>query len=208
MNELLFDFNFLLKHLTQNQFMGLMDVFFGSSKKNDQGTEFPLKHEDQFIPEFKNHNGLTIPTPVTKEDEMIVSMPLDEIYNYLRIDFESRGYEDALSNPDISYRDLNKQLLVSNLKVLFKQIKQIYIDNLKTNDFHIKSREQAGLIDIVDLLKNRKETLENHLAEINKMENDLENKVDYMVGMLLSYERGFLRGLAALSLESFKQKRS
>jgi len=188
--------------------MGLMDVFFGSSKKNDQGTEFPLKHEDQFIPEFKNHNGLTIPTPVTKEDEMIVSMPLDEIYNYLRIDFESRGYEDALSNPDISYRDLNKQLLVSNLKVLFKQIKQIYIDNLKTNDFHIKSREQAGLIDIVDLLKNRKETLENHLAEINKMENDLENKVDYMVGMLLSYERGFLRGLAALSLESFKQKRS
>jgi len=99
-------------------------------------------------------------------------------------------------------------LLVSNLKVLFKQIKQIYIDNLKTNDFHIKSREQAGLIDIVDLLKNRRETLENHLSEINKMENDLENKVDYMVGMLLSYERGFLRGLAALSLESFKQKRS
>jgi len=188
--------------------MGLFDVLFGSSKKGDQETEIPVKHEDQFNPDIKNHNGLTISAPVTKEDEMIVSMPLDEIYNYLRIDFESRGYEDALSNPDISYRDLNKQLLVSNLKVLFKQIKQIYIDNLKTNDFHIKSREQAGLIDIVDLLKNRKETLENHLAEINKMENDLENKVDYMVGMLLSYERGFLRGLAALSLESFKQKRS
>ena len=188
--------------------MGLLDVLFGSSKKNDQGTEIPVKHEDQFNPEIKNYNGLNIAAPVTKQDEMTVSMPLDEIYNYLRIDFESRGYEDALSNPDISYRDLNKQLLVSNLKVLFKQIKQIYIDNLKTNEFHIKSREQAGLIDIVDLLKNRKETLESHLAEINKMENDLENKVDYMVGMLLSYERGFLRGLAALSLESFKQKRS
>jgi len=188
--------------------MGLLDVLFGSSKKNDQGTEIPVKHEDQFNPEIKNYNGLSIAAPVTKQDEMTVSMPLDEIYNYLRIDFESRGYEDALSNPDISYRDLNKQLLVSNLKVLFKQIKQIYIDNLKTNDFHIKSREQAGLIDIVDLLKNRRETLENHLAEINKMETDLENKVDYMVGMLLSYERGFLRGLAALSLESFKQNRS
>jgi len=57
------------------------------------------------------------------------------------------------------------------------------------------------------LLKNRKETLENHLAEINKMETDLENKEDYMTGMLLSYERGFLRGLAALSLESLKLKR-
>jgi hypothetical protein len=102
---------------------------------------------------------------------------------------------------------MNKLLLVSNLKVLFKQVKQIYIDNLKTTDFHIKSREQAGLIDIVELLKNRKETLENHLTEINKMETDLENNVDYMVGMLLSYERGFLRGLAALSLETLKLQR-
>ena len=189
--------------------MGLFDLFFGTTKKSDQnGMENTAKPDDKLLPELNEPNGLKIATPVTKEDEMNVSMPLDEIYKYLRIDFESRGYDDALSNPDTSYRDMNKQLLVSNLKVLFKQIKQIYIDNLKTNDFHIKSREQAGLIDIVDLLKNRKETLENHLAEINKMENDLENKVDYMVGMLLSYERGFLRGLAALSLESFKQKRS
>ena len=189
--------------------MGIMELFFGTTKKSDQnGTENPAKAEDQLLPEIKGTNRLTIASPVSKDDEMTVSMPLDEIYNYLRIDFESRGYEDALSNPDTSYRDMNKQLLVSNLKVLFKQIKQIYIDNLKTNDFHIKSREQAGLIDIVELLKNRRETLENHLTEINKMETDLENNVDYMVGMLLSYERGFLRGLAALSLESFKQKRS
>lgn len=189
--------------------MGLFDLFFGTSKKGDQnGPENPAKPEEQQLPELRESNGLNIMAPVTKEDEMTVSMPLDEIYKYLRIDFESRGYNDALSNPDTSYRDMNKQLLVSNLKVLFKQVKQIYIDNLKTNDFHIKSREQAGLIDIVDLLKNRRETLENHLTEINKMETDLENKEDYMVGMLLSYERGFLRGLAALSLESLKQRRS
>jgi hypothetical protein len=155
----------------------------------------------------KDLNGINDAVPVTKESELTVSMPLDEIYKYLRIDFESRGYDDAMSNPDISYRDMNKLLLVSNLKVLFKQVKQIYIDNLKTTDFHIKSREQAGLIDIVELLKNRKETLENHLTEINKMETDLENNVDYMVGMLLSYERGFLRGLAALSLETLKLQR-
>ena len=188
--------------------MGLFDFLFGTTPKSDQnGMEHPLKGDEQVMPELKEANGLNIETPVTKEDEMSVSMPLDEIYKYLRIDFESRGYEDSMSNPDISYRDMNKQLLTSNLKVLFKQVKQIYIDNLKTNDFHIKSREQAGLIDIVDLLKNRKEMLENHLAEINKMETDLENKEDYMTGMLLSYERGFLRGLAALSLESLKLKR-
>jgi hypothetical protein len=188
--------------------MGLFELLFGTTKKSEQnGIVSPVKPDDQLLPEIKESNGLEITAPVAKEDEIKVSMPLDEIYKYLRIDFESRGFDDAMSNPDISYRDMNKHLLVSNLKVLFKQVKQIYIDNLKTNDFHIKSREQAGLIDIVDLLKNRKETLENHLNEIIKMETDLENKEDYMIGMLLSYERGFLRGLAALSMESLKHSR-
>ena len=187
--------------------MGLFDLLFGTSKKNDLAVDIATKPEELLIPEVKDLNGINDAIPVTKESELNVSMPLDEIYKYLRIDFESRGYEDAMSNPDTSYRDMNKLLLVSNLKVLFKQVKQIYIDNLKTTDFHIKSREQAGLIDIVELLKNRKETLENHLTEINKMEVDLENNVDYMVGMLLSYERGFLRGLAALSLETLKLQR-
>ena len=34
--------------------MGLLDVLFGSSKKKDQGTEIPVKQEDQFNPEIKN----------------------------------------------------------------------------------------------------------------------------------------------------------
>lgn len=186
--------------------MGLFDVLFGTTKKSDQAMEVAAKPEEQVMPEIKVPEGANNGVPLTKEVELTVSMPLDEIYKYLRIDFESRGFDDAMSNPDTSYRDMNKQLIVSNLKVLFKQVKQIYIDSLKTTEFHIKSREQAGLIDIVDLLKNRKETLDNHLNEINKMEKDLDNKEDYMIGMLLSYERGFLRGLAALSLESLKLK--
>ncbi len=186
--------------------MGLFDVLFGTTKKSDQASEISAKPDEQIVPEIKEPNGANNGVPLTREAELTVSMPLDEIYKYLRVDFESRGYDDAMSNPDTSYRDMNKQLIVSNLKVLFKQIKQIYIDNLKTTDFHIKSREQAGLIDIVELLKNRKETLDNHLNEINKMETDLDGKEDYMVGMLLSYERGFLRGLAALSLETLKLK--
>ena len=137
----------------------------------------------------------------------MVIMPIDHIYKYLQFDFESRGYEDALSNPDTSYRDMNKKLIISNLKVLFKQTKQIYIDTLNTTGFHIQSRSQAGLIDIVELLKNRKDLLDSHLKEINRMEEDLAKEDDYMIGMLLSYERGFLRGLSALSLETLNLKR-
>jgi len=49
--------------------------------------------------------------------------------------------------------------------------------------------------------------LDNHFKEITKMEEDLEKGEDYMIGMLLSYERGFLRGFAALSLETLNIKR-
>ncbi|MBP1676747.1 MAG: hypothetical protein H6Q20_1306 [Bacteroidetes bacterium] len=148
---------------------------------------------------------------VNKQDEannnLVAAMPIDEIYKYLQTDFESRGYDDALCNPDISYRDMNKKLIVSNLRVLFKQVKQIYTDSLSNTEFHIKSRQQAGLIDIVELLKNRKDTLDSHLKEVEKMEQDLDKDEVYMVGMLLSYERGFLRGLAALSLETLNIKK-
>ena len=178
--------------------MGLFDVF---KKKSfaEQSEDVESKLEEQKQPEIKEqdstNNGLS------------ARLPIDEIYQYLQNDFESRGYEDALSNPDISYRDMNKKLIVSNLKVLFKQTKQTYTDNLNRTDFHISSRSQAGLVDIVELLKNQKNMLVDHQKEVVKMEEDLEKEEDYMIGMLLSYERGFLRGLAALSLETLNIKR-
>lgn len=184
--------------------MGLFDIF---KRKNiaEQNYENMARIDEQKQAEtiVQEH---TESSP-TKDNNVSISMPMDQIYKYLQIDFESRGYEDALSNPDISYRDMNKKLIISNLKVLFKQIKQSYFDILNKTEFHIKSREQAGLIDIVEQLKNRKNLLDNHISEINKMEADLEKGEDYMIGMLLSYERGFLRGLAALSLETLNINR-
>jgi hypothetical protein len=186
--------------------MGLFDVFKRKSF-SEQNIDPQPKVEEQVLPEIKEQDFIDTSDPNAGDNVLTVAMPIDEIYKYLQIDFESRGYEDALSNPDISYRDMNKKLIISNLKVLFKQVKQNYIDSLNRTDFHIKSRSQAGLIDIVDLLKNRKDMLDNHFKEITKMEEDLEKGEDYMIGMLLSYERGFLRGFAALSLETLNIKR-
>lgn len=186
--------------------MGLFDIFKKKSYA-EQNLDSPATYAQQNLPEIKEEDFIDNSDPNAKDTNLSSTMPMDEIYKYLQIDFESRGYEDALSNPDISYRDMNKKLIISNLKVLFKQVKQIYVDSLNKTEFHIKSRAQAGLIDIVELLKNRKDMLDNHMKEILKMEEDLEKGEDYMIGMLLSYERGFLRGLAALSLETLNLKR-
>lgn len=130
---------------------------------------------------------------------------IDLIYGYLKEDYESRGYEDALSNPDTSYKEMNKSIIKSNLEVKFKQVRLCYEDRLRNLNFHIESRSQAGLVDVVKQLQSEKDRLECHMKELYKMEQDFQNNAPYMVGMLLSYERGFVRGLAALSLETIKR---
>jgi len=129
---------------------------------------------------------------------------IDLIYNFLKDDYESKGYDDALTNPDTSYKEMNKAMIKSSLEVKFKQVRRRYDDDLHTIDFHINSRKEAGLIELVKELETKKEILLQHVKELNTMEQDFMNEAPYMMGMLYSYERGFLSGLAALSLEQIK----
>ncbi|KAA6338536.1 hypothetical protein EZS27_013471 [termite gut metagenome] len=133
--------------------------------------------------------------------------PIDLIYSYLEEDYESKGYNDALCNPDNSYKEMNKKWIKSGLEVKLKRVILIYGDKLSEIDFHIKSRAEAGLIDIVKDLESKKDILEKHVDTLAQMENEIQDdNVFYISRMLTSYERGFLRGLAALSLETVKIK--
>ena len=81
---------------------------------------------------------------------------IDEIYAFLQEDYELRGYNDALTNPDESYRTDNINLLKFDLNIVIQKVTTYYEDMLKELDFHISSRGRAGLIDLVDVLKTRK----------------------------------------------------
>ena len=116
---------------------------------------------------------------------------IDLIYNFLKDDYESKGYDDALTNPDSSYKEMNKAMIKSSLEVKFKQVRRRYEDDLRTIDFHINSRKEAGLIELVKELETKKEILLQHVKELNTMEQDFLNEAPYMMGMLFSYERGF-----------------
>ena len=95
-------------------------------------------------------------------------MPIDLIYSFLKEDYETKGYDDALSNPDVSYKEMNKSMIRSNLEIKFRQVKLRYTDNLRNLDFHIRSRSEAGLVDLVKQLEMRKEMLLQHMEELNK----------------------------------------
>mgnify|MGYP006391486755 FL=1 len=175
--------------------MGVFDFF-----KRKQMLEEPTLEQEVLVDETNEeksvNNMITISYGTGK--------PIDLIYKFLKDDYESKGYDDALSNPDTSYREMNKSMIKSSLEVKFKQVHRKYEDDLRTIDFHINSRKEAGLVELVKELETKKEILLQHVKELNTMEQDFINEAPYMMGMLFSYERGFLRGLAALSLEQIK----
>jgi hypothetical protein len=179
--------------------MGLFNFF----RKN--------KVKEPDLPEIKKEDFIDDSNPSDKKDIITITYgtgkPIDLIYAYLEGDYESKGYNDAICNPDNSYKEMNKTLIKSELEVKLKRIILIYGDKLREIDFHIESRSEAGLIDIVKDLEPRKGTLEKHRDTLIEMENEIQDdNVSYILRMLTSYERGFLRGLAALSLETVKIK--
>lgn len=181
--------------------MGLFNWFKTRQEKPDELTA-------NVLPEIKREDFVDDSAP-RKNNSITITygtgMPIDLIYSFLKEDYEAKGYDDALSNPDVSYKEKNKSIIKSNLEIKFKQVRLKYVDILREIDFHVSSRQQAGLVDLVRELENKKETYEHHLEELNKMEQDFANEEPYMTGMLLSYDKGFLRGLAALTLEQMKK---
>ena len=124
---------------------------------------------------------------------------IDAVYNFLLEDFEVRGYNDAMTNPDDSYKSDNLKLLAQDLDILLQKVDTYYQDRLKVVDFHIASRGRAGLVDLVEELKTQRETLIDHMAKIKIIKMDNENKVGATQRIMLSYQRGFMRGLSTLT---------
>ena len=176
--------------------MGVFDFF----RKKQVLVEEPTMEQNLVVEETQNEKPVNRIVSITYG----TGKPIDLIYNFLKDDYESKGYDDALTNPDTSYKEMNKSMIKSSLEIKFKQVHRKYEDDLRTIDFHINSRKEAGLVELVKELETKKEILLQHVKELNTMEQDFINEAPYMMGMLFSYERGFLRGLAALSLEQIK----
>jgi hypothetical protein len=127
------------------------------------------------------------------------SIGLDAIYAFLQADFESKGYNDALTNPEESYKADNLKLLNHDLLILIDRSANYYESFLKELDFHIGSRSRAGLVDLVEELKIRKDIILEHQTKIQQIKAEAVNGNGPSERISLSYQRGFMRGLAAIS---------
>ena len=132
-----------------------------------------------------------------KENKILIG--LESIYKYAETDFEEKGFNDALSNPDFSYNNDNIRLLKYDLEILVQKALTLYENTLHDVNFHIESRKRAGLIDTVYQLETLKAKIESNITKVMRIHQEYIDNTGLVERIELSYKRGFLRGLAALS---------
>jgi hypothetical protein len=124
---------------------------------------------------------------------------LDTVYAFFLNDYEPRGYNDALTNPDESYKSDNITLLNHDLLILIERTSTYYEDLAKEMEFHISTRSRAGLVDLVEELKIRMQIINDHRGKLTEIKKDAVNGTGAIQRIGLSYQRGFMRGLSSIS---------
>ena len=134
-----------------------------------------------------------------RSNSQIEKYNLEKIYAFAEIDYEQKGYDDAIVNPDNSYSEDNIRLLKLDLGIRIKRAYKTYEDYLKDIEFHIETRQNAGLIDTVKLLEAELSKVKDSIEQVKEIEKEFQEDKGLVERISLSYKRGFMRGLAAMS---------
>jgi len=181
--------------------MGLFNLF-KKKQSPEPGNQMPALPLNENHPDLPNHNILPKNIPVNEELKGI-----DAIYAFLQSDFESKGYNDALVSPDESNKLDNIRLLQLDLGILIQKVETYYSDSIKEIDYHMASRTRAGLIDLVDELKTRREIVLDHVNKVNELKNEMAGNAGKSERMVLSYQRGFMKGISAITQSTIMNKK-
>lgn len=127
-------------------------------------------------------------------------MPIDVIFNFIHKNFEEEGFQDALINSDLKYRETKEEIILNNLKMLFMRISLRYKNDIREVDVKIDNAQKALALSSASMLQARRDTYEEHLNEIRTMREQLEVKDPKMMTMIESYRRGFLKGVSVTSI--------
>ncbi len=176
--------------------MGLFSFLNGKKKNGNSlsdNTEIP---ENVFI----ENEGAAGKNDEQKEKGIYL------LYQFLEQNYETKGYDDALMNPDNTNLQENIAAIKNDLERTIRKVKTHYEDLIRKTDFHIASRSRSGMIDIVEELQVEKQTAESHIQQIKEIEVDAAKNLGVGQGLILSYTRGFKNGLAAISHHSIMKK--
>ena len=183
--------------------MALFNMFGAKSKEEFQTV--PVELEEQKDNEVTEETPSNEKNDEEKQNLITITwgtgMPIDVIFNYIHKNFEEDGFQDALVNSDITYREAKEKIIRYDLEMLFKRIILCYKKNIREIDVQINNARQAYALSAASSLEARRTTYEEHLTEIAEMQELFEANDPKMMTMIESYRRGFLKGITAVSLK-------
>lgn len=177
--------------------MGLFDIF---NRQRQNGHVHNVAVEND-IPDIPEATFVESEKPETPEEKpaAVTSGGIHLLYEFLDRNHESKGYNDALINPDTTHMDQNVVALKNDLERSIRKVKTFYEDFIRQIDFHITSRSRSGMIDTVEELTVKKEIAESHVKQVLEIEAQAKQNEGVGHGIVISYVRGFRNGLAAIS---------
>lgn len=187
--------------------MTLFNLF--NSKQVANGEFAPETNDNLQIVSDENE------TPVEEkkdEEKKIITitwgtgMPIDVIFNFIHKNFEEEGFQDALINQDVAYRDIKENIIRNDLNMLFKRIILRYKNDIREVEVKIDNARKAYAFSAAARLESLMQTYEEHLTEIKDMQGKFAKEDPIMMTMIESYRRGFLKGITASTIEFIDKK--
>ncbi len=179
--------------------MSFFNLFFRKKQQpqpeNTEKMDVPVSRSlfvddgEPYIPETDEPAAQTVPD----------LKGIDVIYDFMQTDFEQQGYDDALAMPDLKYMADNVELILHDLRILIQKTCTWYEEELQKYDLHIATRSRAGLMDLVEELRARQNSIRNTYEKVKEIGMNSVELVGMPLKIKLAYEKGFRRGLEAIS---------
>lgn len=191
--------------LQENDNISIMDMnirnIIGGLQKDSTQASVATNSENMLETLYENAHA-------SEENSMVGSpksapafeWPIAILYRELRKDYKTQGYNDAMVNSNAVFRDMNKDIIFNNILMMFREVRLRYTV-MQSQVTTGKSRcEQMGLFDDVVRLSHKESVIQQHVADIEKMEESFRMGKDEGANPLKSYECGFLRGVSVQAL--------
>lgn len=152
------------------------------------------------IENSNDNSSNQVKTPLTVS--YATGWPIDIIYGYLHKNYESKGFEDALTKSDLQFRDMNMNIIRNKILMVFREINLNYDVLNHDIENRMETCRAAGLLSTVAEMEKTMTVIRTHKAELCKLEEDFRNNKNEASVPLQSYDCGFLRGIATLALSA------
>ncbi|MBQ8424177.1 MAG: hypothetical protein IJY36_07985 [Coprobacter sp.] len=132
----------------------------------------------------------------SEEKPETTGYPIYELYSRLAENYEKKGLQDALENPDTLYKEQQKEIIISDIQILCRKLQTLYEDRILLVNAQIDHMRQSGFIETTEKLNKTLELFNSHITKIKEIEKEILDRGRCASFIVNTYEQGFKKGVS------------